>query len=126
MNECCPENATESNYCFKWVLKDLDKKVIILKKIINNYYCYFCQKISKIIKNSACLPARYVTDKRPCTQNSDCFTVLSRHESSCVMPVWDNSTKLIRILLDKDKKPILYVGSIKELIYSSKYIGCST
>ena len=61
-----------------------------------------------------------MTDKRPCNQKSDCFNLLSKHEISCVMPEADNSTKLIRILHDQDKKPILYVGSIKELIYSSK------
>ena len=79
------------------------------------------QNIFYTLKHHACLSARFVTDKRPCGQNSECFNVLSKHESACVMPLSaDNSTKLIRILHDQDKKPILYVGSIKELIYSSK------
>lgn len=37
----------------------------------------------------------------------------------CAKPIWDNSTKLIRIVFETEK-PILYVGSIEELIYSRK------
>jgi hypothetical protein len=36
--------------------------------------------------------------------------------------VWDNSTKLIRIVFETEK-PILYVGSVKELIYSRKFLS---
>lgn len=69
------------------------------------------------------MPARYVTDKKACTQNSDCTNnnIFTQDEVSCVVPVWDNTTKLIRILHDKGQ-PVLYVGSLKELIYSSKFI----
>ncbi len=68
------------------------------------------------------MPARYVTDRKPCVKNSDCTNkIFSQDESSCVAPVWDNTTRLIRILHDQGQ-PVLYVGSLKELIYSSKFI----
>jgi len=31
LNDCCPENATASNYCFKWNSKELNKQVKIEK-----------------------------------------------------------------------------------------------
>lgn len=37
----------------------------------------------------------------------------------CVRPAWDNSTKLLRIVHNKGP-PILYVGSVQELLYSGK------
>ena len=68
------------------------------------------------------MPARYVTDKKSCTRNSDCTNnIFTQDEVSCVVPVWENTTKLIRILHDKGP-PVLYVGSLRELIYSSKLI----
>ena len=57
-----------------------------------------------------------MTDKASCKEASDCESNLS----VCVKPVWDNSTKLVRIVFESEK-PLLYVGSVKELIYSSKF-----
>jgi hypothetical protein len=89
LSECCNLNSTNSNYCFKW--NDLD----------NKYY--------------ACLPARLVTEKISCKFDLDC---VNNKEEYCIKPVSSNDTKLVKISHDQGN-PILYVGSIKELIYSS-------
>lgn len=63
------------------------------------------------------MPARLITSKSICKENDDCN--LDKMNGICAKPIWDNSTKLIRIVFETEK-PILYVGSIEELIYSRK------
>mgnify|MGYP001810523057 CR=1 FL=1 len=89
---------------------------------------FFCYQ-----KYYACLPARYTTDKSGCYQDSDCSAIaelivkrrtkqtldLNKNEQVCLKPVNENGTHLIRIVTSKGQ-PILYVGSVKELMYSSK------
>ncbi len=94
--ECCHLNTTDTNYCFKWS----SAKEPIFDTNIKRHY--------------ACLSARIVTGKLPCKRDLKCDT-----ESVCVMPVSDNTTKLVKISHDSGT-PVLYVGSISELIYSSK------
>ena len=95
LSECCQLNNKNSNYCFRW------------------------NSIKYLKQHYACLPARYVTDKQTCASNEECQFSGSGSEFYCVQPVSDNSTKLIRILYNNGP-PVLYVGSVKELIYSSK------
>jgi hypothetical protein len=51
---------------------------------------------------------------KSCYTNSDCE--ISAY--SCLQPIGDNSTKLIKIDHNHGD-PILFVGSLEELIYSS-------
>lgn len=117
-------NETMSNFCFQWFTVDLT-----VKKMFNAYQS--TQVFSKIninvktiyvyleifLQNYACLPARVVTEKQICQENLEC----SDKNSVCVKPVSDNTTKLIRIELEQNIPPILYVGSIKELLYTSNF-----
>jgi len=111
-------NATSRNYCFKWSTSQSKLHVINIFKLYVFFHIIFHFFSSHLFtfKNYACLPARLVTDKTTCREASDCGSNLSL----CVKPVWDNSTKLIRIVFESEK-PLLYVGSVKELIYSSKF-----
>ena len=97
LNDCCNATEATSNYCFKWLKIDE-------------------QKIFNRERHYSCLPARYVTEKRPCLDSYECSNAQS--DSICIKPVSDNSTRLVKITHDKGN-PVLYVGSIKELIYSS-------
>lgn len=103
--ECCHLNSTVSNYCFKW--NNLNEPIF-----------------NKHKRHYACLPARYVTDKTTCFSGLECGPNVSQtdgqngQETICVKPVSDNSTKLVKIVHDRGA-PVLYVGSVDELIYSS-------
>lgn len=90
--ECCNElNTTLSNYCFNWNRADV------------NYF--------------SCLPARYTTEKKTCVSLLECDSGISM-KAACVRPIANNVTMLTKISYDKGK-PILYVGSVNEIIYSS-------
>lgn len=96
--ECCNATTATSNYCFKWLKPGQD--------------------IFHRQKHYSCLPARYVTEQKSCHDHYDCLHTDPDSKTVCIKAVSDNSTRLIRITHDQGK-PILYVGSIKELIYSS-------
>lgn len=97
LDECCHLNSTATNYCFKWASYKENKK------------------------HYACLPARFVTEKAACVEEAECG--IGTSNSVCAKPVSDNSTKLVKITHDSGS-PVLYVGSISELIYSSKIYFC--
>jgi len=97
LDECCHLNSTATNYCFKWASYKENKR------------------------HYACLPARFVTEKAACVEDAECG--IGTSDSVCAKPVSDNSTKLVKITHDSGS-PVLYVGSISELIYSSKIYFC--
>ena len=97
LSECCDANTALSNYCFKW--NDLS----------NATYQQ---------RHYACLPARSVTNKNSCESDINCMSLIGSN-GICVRPVGDNSTQLVRISHNKGE-PVLYVGSVKELLQSSK------
>jgi S2P endopeptidase len=86
----CCHSNETQSYCFKWTSSDMFKY--------------------------SCLPARYVSNHNFCSsQTNGCL-----NDKTCAMPVSaTNQTKFLKIVKDIGK-PILYVGSIRELQYSSK------
>lgn len=102
LNECCSSNITTSSFCFKWENSK--------NKILN--------EISQNKRHFSCLPARHVTNKATCLSNIDCMkNADAKLKVICVKPISDNSTKLVKIM-HNEGGPVLYVGSINELIYS--------
>jgi len=58
LNDCCPENATTSNYCFKWNSKELNKQVndlfsFLFNKNIDLAHMLFLNFIASCLFTSA-------------------------------------------------------------------------
>ncbi len=129
-------------------------RIIICKNILLSYLRIVCRFVSlnlgsifvgnidwfsniiNSLKHYGCLPARMSTEKsnEPCGTNSDCNrvgdieNVLAKRPSLkrvCIHSVWDNKTRLIRIEQSLGDS-VLYVGSVKELIYSGRYFESSS
>lgn len=91
-NDCC-NNDSSKNYCFYWTIRGTNRK------------------------SAACLQARNVINGKSCITNLDCE--ISGY--NCLIPIRDNSSILIKID-HNDGEPILFVGSLEELIYSSNLL----
>ncbi|CAF0952100.1 unnamed protein product [Brachionus calyciflorus] len=76
---------------------------------LNSSMTNYCFKWKQEQNSYGCLPARKVTEGKTCIKNCD--------QDICVFPISTNSTKLVRIEFDSEPA-VLFVGSIKELIYT--------
>ncbi|MFH4974321.1 hypothetical protein AB6A40_001030 [Gnathostoma spinigerum] len=66
----------------------------------------------------SCLPARYVTDHQRCINSSECsFIGGLANERRCVHPALFNGTFLIRISVGKNHRPVMFIGSVDELLF---------
>ncbi|VDK60175.1 unnamed protein product [Anisakis simplex] len=122
--ECCGENLSQSDdipssshVCFQFRRTDL----LNVSKALSSSSTYKnteSLKFENILNGGeqmqyACLAARFVTEHQQCDELSTCET----NGSLCVYPSLFNETSLLRLLTVYSSKPILFIGSIYELVY---------
>uniref|UniRef100_F1KR60 Membrane-bound transcription factor site-2 protease n=1 Tax=Ascaris suum TaxID=6253 RepID=F1KR60_ASCSU len=65
----------------------------------------------------ACLAARFVTGHETCDASSDCDRSSVRKSGRlCVYPALFNGTSLLRLFIVGSSKPVLFIGSVDELV----------
>lgn len=88
--ECCP-NTTNTHICFGYT------------SVTNSSLLH------------SCLPARSTSERQHCNVVDDCNN--SKSLTACVKPSLDNSTRLLRVVL-QGRQPVLFLGHPLDLFYS--------
>ena len=117
-------NTQSSGHCMSIYEIQKFSTNYITKKITENDIFECCELNSRLSnycfkwthfneKYFSCLPARYTIEQKTCLSHSDCRV----QSNVCIQPI-SNATMLIKISHNKGK-PILFVGTVNEIIYSS-------
>ncbi|CDS37444.1 membrane bound transcription factor site 2 [Echinococcus multilocularis] len=108
--DCCPSHLASTHLCFTYMASGINAKR----------------------PRQACLPARAVTEKEACSVPSDCGRVAGAGGpmgvagvgesawAACLVPAQpDNTTRLIRIVHNRERSPaVLFFGPVEELLSS--------
>ncbi|CAJ0943218.1 unnamed protein product, partial [Mesorhabditis belari] len=125
---CCDEqkNATPAHICFEsQVVQRRNHQETKAPNLAEALKLGIAEKPRDVVRvetklstQLSCLDARTVTDQPLCNDTLPCdSSKQASNQLTCIYPALYNGTKLVRLQVENDEKPVLFVGKLEEFLY---------